>query len=263
MTVFFCYPKGLNKALTMSYDDGVVQDRRLVDIFNKYGLKGSFHLNSARLGSGGCIAPEEVAELYHGHEVSCHGATHALEAQIPRSMVMTEVWNDRLALENLCGYQVCGMSYPNDSRDPETTARLREAGIVCSRTVESTGSFALPQDFLLWHPTCHHLKMLEILPHFLEYPYPWGMPLFFVWGHSYEFDNDNNWAIMEEFAERASGKEDVWYATNIEICRYLKAIHDLVASADGKSLTNFSSITVWFRFNEKLYSVASGETVRL
>ena len=118
MTVFFCYPKGLNKVLTMSYDDGVVQDRRLVDIFNKHGLKGSFHLNSARLGSAGCIATEEVAELYRGHEVSCHGATHALEAQIPRSMVMTEVWNDRLALEDLCGYPVCGMSYPNDSRDP-------------------------------------------------------------------------------------------------------------------------------------------------
>jgi hypothetical protein len=89
------------------------------------------------------------------------------------------------------------------------------------------------------------------------------MPLFFVWGHSYEFDNDNNWEIMEEFAERASGKEDVWYATNIEICRYMKAVHDIVVSANGKTLTNFSSITVWFRFNEKLYSIASGETVRL
>lgn len=263
MAITFCYPEGRTKALTMSYDDGTIHDRRLVGIFNKYGLKGSFHLNSAHLGMPGFIAPEEVADLYQGHEVSCHGATHAMEALLPRSMVITEVWNDRLALEKLCGYQVCGMSYPNDSRDPETIARLKSAGIICSRTVVSTGSFGLPQDFLEWHPTCHHSQMLEILPNFLEYPYNWAIALFFVWGHSYEFNNDDNWEIMEEFAQRASGKDDVWYASNIEICRYLKAIHDLVASADGKILSNFSSIPVWFQVEGKLYSIASGETIRL
>ena len=263
MAIFFCYPEGRYKALTMSYDDGVVQDRRLVEIFNKYGLKGSFHINSARLGSSVCIAPEEVAALYKGHEVSCHGATHALEALVPRSMVITEVWNDRLALEKLCGYPVCGMSYPNNSYDPETATQLKASGIICSRTTEATKGFSLPQDFLLWHPTCHHSQMLEILPSFLDYPYLLNLPLFFVWGHSYEFDNDNNWEIMEEFAQQVSGKADVWYATNIEICRYIKAIHNLVASADGKTLSNFSSITVWFRSDDKLYSITPGETIKL
>lgn len=247
----------------MSYDDGVVQDRRLVDIFNKYGLKGSFHVNSARLGSPGMIAPEEVATLYQGHEVSCHGATHVSEAQAPRGIVMTEVWNDRLELERLCGYPVCGMSYPNNSYDPETIAQLRAAGIICSRTTESTGGFGIPQDFLRWNPTCHHTNVLQILPHFLNYPYSSGMPLFFVWGHSYEFDNNNNWKIMEEFAQRVSGKEDVWYATNIEICCYIKAIHNLVTSADGKTFTNYSSTTVWFRYSDKLYPITPEETVNI
>ncbi len=258
MSVIFCYPEGCTKALTMSYDDGPAADRRLVGIFNKYGLKGSFHLNSARLG----CAPEEVAGLYCGHEVSCHGANHAIEAQVPRGMVMTEVWSDRLALEKLCGYQVCGMSYPDDSHDPETIARVKAAGIICSRTTASTGNFGLPQDFLEWHPTCHHSQMLEILPNFLEHSYP-CMPLFFVWGHAYEFDNDNNWEIMEEFAQRASGKDNVWYASNIEICRYFKAIHGLVVSADGRTFSNYSSIPVWFRLDEKLCSISSGETIRM
>ena len=38
---------GKTKVLTLSYDDGVVQDIRLIEIMNKYGLKGTFNINSA------------------------------------------------------------------------------------------------------------------------------------------------------------------------------------------------------------------------
>ena len=44
------FPGGLAKALTFSYDDGVEQDIRLVEILDKYGMKGTFNLNS------GCYA---------------------------------------------------------------------------------------------------------------------------------------------------------------------------------------------------------------
>lgn len=37
---------GKKKAVTFSFDDGVTQDIRLIEIFNKYGLKGTFNLNS-------------------------------------------------------------------------------------------------------------------------------------------------------------------------------------------------------------------------
>ena len=39
------------KSLTFSYDDGVTQDVRLIEIFNKYGLKATFNLNSELLGN--------------------------------------------------------------------------------------------------------------------------------------------------------------------------------------------------------------------
>ena len=38
------------KLLTFSYDDGVTQDIRLIELFNKYGMKATFNLNSMRLG---------------------------------------------------------------------------------------------------------------------------------------------------------------------------------------------------------------------
>lgn len=37
---------GKKKAVTFSYDDGVTQDRRLVEMMNTYGVKGTFNLNS-------------------------------------------------------------------------------------------------------------------------------------------------------------------------------------------------------------------------
>ena len=48
--IYICFPEGNYKVLTLSYDDGKITDRRLVDILNQNGIKGTFHLNSGYLG---------------------------------------------------------------------------------------------------------------------------------------------------------------------------------------------------------------------
>ena len=96
--VYCCYPGGKHKALTMSYDDGRTQDRRLVRIFNENGIRGTFHLNSGRLGEENRVHPEEIPELYRGHEVACHTVTHPTIARCPLPEVAAEVLEDRRAL---------------------------------------------------------------------------------------------------------------------------------------------------------------------
>ncbi|MCI9574803.1 MAG: polysaccharide deacetylase family protein, partial [Lachnospiraceae bacterium] len=77
MKVYTCFPEGKTKALTMSYDDGRLQDERLVDIFNRNGIKGTFNLNYGLMEKdGNRIARERVRELYQGHEVATHCLTH-------------------------------------------------------------------------------------------------------------------------------------------------------------------------------------------
>ena len=44
------FPEGREKALTFSYDDGVLADRKLIEIFDRYGLKGTFNLNNELFG---------------------------------------------------------------------------------------------------------------------------------------------------------------------------------------------------------------------
>ena len=108
----FTYPQGLKKALTFSYDDGREFDRRLVEIFNQHGLKGTFHLNSGTLGlhapNGDFVAPGEVKELYQGHEVAVHTVSHLHPMSSPLSQVSREIAEDRKALEALTGGLVVG-----------------------------------------------------------------------------------------------------------------------------------------------------------
>ena len=143
----YLYPGGLPKAMTFSYDDGQVYDRRLVKLFDEAGFKATFHLNSGNLGKRGFVTPEEVGTLYQNHEVACHGVTHRHPLQMTREEWLREVWQDRRALEALTGRIVQGMSYAFGEYTPAevdacvpwasaTAARSAIRGIsVCRRTL--------------------------------------------------------------------------------------------------------------------------------
>ena len=149
------WPGGKKRALTMSYDDGVPEDARLLDIFNKNGIKGSFHLNSGNIFSR---YPEEtLAKVYAGHEISCHMVSHPFPADQPDMAVLAEIQEDRRALEAAAGYVVRGMSYPFGNYNHRVIDLLRTAGIEYSRTTRATNGYTLPEDFLEWHPTCHQI----------------------------------------------------------------------------------------------------------
>ena len=212
----YLYPGGLAKAITFSYDDGQVYDRRLIEIFNQAGFKGTFHLNSGNLGKDGYVQKAELPTLYAEHEIACHGVTHRHPRQMNQTEWLREVWQDRLTLEELTGGIVQGMSYAFGEYYPEQVEALCAMGIQYSRTVESTGSFALPQELLRWKPTCHHNdKLLERAEKFLHVPGYEKMPLFYIWGHSFEFERENTWPLMEQLAEKLQGAQDIWLGLDV------------------------------------------------
>ena len=87
--------------------------------------------------------------------------------------------------------------------------------------------------------------------------------LFYVWGHSYEFDNNDNWEVIEKFAAYIGKREDIWYATNIEVYDYVKAYERLEISIDKRIVRNPSVIDVWFCEQGKTYCVKGGQTLRI
>lgn len=268
------FQNGCTKVLTLSYDDGVEQDRRLVDIFNKYGLKATFNLNSG-IQSRNCFWNDNgiiirrmdaagIEDLYNGHEVAVHGLTHPFLDKIPREMIITEVFDDRKGLEKLFEYPVRGMAYPFGTYNNTVLEVLKTCGIEYSRTVKSHGKFELPENFLEWHPTCHHSdsRLMELAKEFVDTQFE-SMSLFYVWGHSYEFDVRGNWSIIENFCKFVSRRNDIWYATNIEIYDYLKAAGSLKFSADCSIVYNPSATKLWLRAGDKATLVKPGETVKM
>ena len=262
--VYCCYPGGKHKALTMSYDDGRPQDRRLIRIFNDNGIRGTFHLNSARLEEENRIHPEEIPSLYKGHEIACHTATHPTIARCPLPEVAAEVLEDRKALEAITGTPVRGMSYPNGSYSEDIIRMLPGCGIRYSRITGNSEAFTLPADPYRWQATCHHNhRLMELGEQFLELFKTQYLYLMYVWGHSYEFDDRNNWELMERFCGRMGGHENIWYCTNIELMDCLDDFSRLQFAADNSFVHNPNARDCWISVNDDPVRVPAGETLRL
>ncbi len=268
------FPGGVHKALTFSYDDGVGQDRRLVDLFNRHGLKATFNLNAGLLheGAGWQIGPvridriaaSEVKTLYAGHEVAAHGLTHPHLECLSREAMRTELVEDRRALEALVGYPVRGFAYPFGSYSPDVLEMLAACGFAYARTVGATHRFVLPTRPLEWDSTCHHdQSLMEDAARFFGMNAAGNPALMYVWGHSYEFDVKDNWGHMEAFCAMAGSSEGVWFATNIEVLDYVTAVRNLQFSVDGSLVRNPSAQPVWISADGESVCVAAGETLRL
>lgn len=261
-TIYTCFPGGKHKVLTMSYDDGKNFDRKLISIFNKYGIRGTFHINSGLFSDPQRIQKDEMKKLYQGHEVACHTYTHPTIERCPLPLVAKQVLEDRKELEEVMGYPVRGLSYPNGSYTQDIKELLPMLGIAYSRVVGSTDAFGMPRDYFEWQSTCHHNhNLMKNAENFAALSKTQYLYMMYVWGHSYEFNNDNNWELMEEFCKFIGGKDDIWYATNIEIVDYMDAAKRLQYSVDDTFVYNPSAISVWISVANEKYEIPAGKTV--
>jgi hypothetical protein len=204
-----------------------------------------------------------IRDTYKGHEISCHTVHHGfLNRMLPISIV-NEVVEDRRLLEHIAGYPVVGMSYPYGTYDDKVIGILRSCGIVYSRTTgKDSHPMELPKDFLVWHPTCHHKDVGQYIDSFIKnISLSHRGPLFYIWGHSYEFDTEEKWAELEGYIARlAEQREKIWFATNIEIYNYVKAQHSLIVSADEKIIYNPSAIDVWVKKDSDIVKIEGNGT---
>ena len=227
--------QNLKKAITFSYDDGITQDIRLIELLNKYGLKCTFNLNSELLGKSGMLTrcglrishykvnPMDVKSIYDGHEVAVHTLTHPNLTELCEAEIIRQVERDRLNLSELVGYEVVGMAYPcggvnNDDRVAEIIKN--NTGVKYSRTITSSESFAPQKNLYRFDPTVYHLdfdRMMALGQEFVDLKAD-TPKVFYIWGHSYEMDyGADYWVKLEDFFKLISGKDDIFYGTNKEI----------------------------------------------
>ena len=221
--------EGKMKAFTLSYDDGVKQDERFVELLNKYNLKCTFNLNSGIqsesnkwvTGNGLDVVRmniDRLNKLYEGHEIAVHALTHPNLPELTRQEVEYEIKEDIKNLTEWFGVRPVGMAYPFGTYSDMVVDVLAENGIRYARTVEATHSFDVPTDLLRLPATCHHNDeaLFELGEKFVNMKADTPQ-IFYLWGHTYEFDDNDNWDMIEDFFKLISGRDDIFYGTNKEV----------------------------------------------
>lgn len=279
---FMRYPGGKAKAFTFSYDDALQEDVRFVETVNRYDLKGTFNLVGRFLDTGFGVGVDFIKEqvLDKGHEIANHGYDHiGMDSMRPIEQ-MQELLDSRLTLESYFGRIIRGYAFADKSvnrfRFPDTYRSIRTmlqaADLVYARIAgDDNNRFLLPEDWYNWVPTAHHTNpdVMAYLDEFTAldvsklYIAARDPKLFFLWGHSFEFERQNNWELLESICEKIAHHDDIWYATNMEIYEYTMAYRTLHFSADSHRVYNPTQIDVWFDFDGTVYCVHAGETLVL
>ena len=219
----------LKKIVTLSFDDGARQDIRFVELINKYNIKATFNLNSAYIGLDSTkVQKEDMRTLYDGHEVAGHTLTHPFLPDLEAKDIIYQVEEDRLKLSDMIGYEVTGFAYPgggvNFNRRVADIIR-DNTGVEYARTTADNFSFAPQTDLYVFEPTARptadYDKFFDVTEKFLSLDSS-APALFYVWGHSFEFDMDNSWDRFEEWCRYISTDRNIIFCTNKEAFERLR-----------------------------------------
>ncbi len=269
------FPGFKTKAFTMSFDDGIDTDIRMAQIMRRYGIKGTFNLNSGLFSPEGTVKPKDkvsipltvsqAKELFSdpSFEAACHGSRHIALGHTCGAYALSDILEDRLTLERTLGRLVCGFAYPFSSYNDDVKEMLRLSGFVWARGDKRTADFLLPREdeWYDWRGV-HHMdgNADELIDRFVGEPnlYYHGQ-LLYLWGHTYEFEEHGLWGKIEETFKKLASCPDIWYATNSEVCRYVKAFRSLVYYADMSAAYNPTVTDVFLRCDGGRYLIPAGK----
>ena len=278
---FVRFPGGKGKAVTLSYDDGWYEDIRLSDRLTVAGLRCTFNFNSDDLRKVN-LTKEEVEEhiLSQGHEIAVHGALHRALGSLSITDGIKDVLDCRCELEQRYKRIIRGMAYPdsginfmaNGTSYDMIKGYLKELGIVYARTISGDNNlFRIPTDWYAWTPSAHHDNpdLFDMIEEFVKLDISTikiarrDARLFFLWGHSCEFERNQNWDRLDKICQTLAGHNDIWYATNIEIYDYINAYNSLIWSADDSLVYNPTLYEIWFEADDACYKISPGETIEV
>ena len=200
--------------LAQCWDDGIVDDIRLIEVLRRYGAKGSFNLNLGlhkEQRTGGWsdryqknilkLSLAEIEDVYAGFLVANHSLTHPHLTQIAPDAAEREIREGRDRLEQHFGYAVTGFAYPYGDTSPAIQEMVKATGHVYARTVQAVDNVFPPADPTAFHPSCHFLAE-DFWDRFEKAQASGGV--FYWWGHSYELVTDADWKAFEAKIARLS-----------------------------------------------------------
>jgi peptidoglycan/xylan/chitin deacetylase (PgdA/CDA1 family) len=258
------YPNGKAKAFNVSYDDGILQDIRFVEMLNLYNLKGTFNLNSGLMENEfewvhekGCVvkrlSKEKVLTLYNGHEIASHTLTHPFMEGKTEEEILYELKEDKNNLEKMFGITIKGFAVPFEYYDDLIESCVKISGFEYARISDESLSFKPQTDYFRWKSTVFHTDetLEKLVQKFIDTNEE--LALFQIVGHSYDLDTENMWDKIESIFREISMKDDIISMTTIEIIDYLKDMEK--AEITDRYIVNNSERSLWFLVNGTVHKV--------
>ncbi len=236
------YPDGKLKAALLSFDDladyHYQSDKHLVDIFNKYGITGTFNMITSLVSDDGPVR-KNIAE-FDGHEIASHSETHPQFDSISDESLIGELTRSKAFIDELTGKDTAGLAYPYYyAADTAHLQYVKDAGYRYSRRTDPSDNFNIPTSFYNWNPTMHVLwtggaaggayAMPEKTREFTDLS-PEDEKLMFIWGHSTDFgnfttgDGNDTWYLIDDFCKSISENFDtIWNPTVIDYVDYVNS----------------------------------------
>lgn len=269
----FVYPDGNMKALIMSYDDGLVEDSKLIKLFDANNIIGTFNLNSGLLSTqqhwpqdngpdiiSTYVSKDSLLLIYKNHEIAAHGLTHQDFKNISDDEILKEVNTDISNLNKLTNRKIVSMAYPFGNSNQHIAELISNSGLTNARTVSDTYTFDLPDTFLLWHPTCHDSKAMDLVNDYLNLNSN-ELSLFYVWGHSWEFNDPKRWASINEFCQKIGNQKDIWYVGCGDYIDYQIALKNLIIT--NETIVNpKDNKEVWYKEGGVTKIIKPGQSLR-
>ena len=243
------------KYFTLSFDDGLEQDKQIIRILKEFGMRGcTFNLNGGLLGQKRAmgriseygftekedlsligrkkglvhyvqdfrIPADEIAQVYEGFEVASHAFRHENLKKLSAAELDASIGQDMETLQKLTGKPVAGFAYPFGAVSDKAIEVLKRHGIRYARTTVSSKGFYLPIDPLRLQPTCWigQKETFDLVKRFIETAPTEKDQMLYIWGHGYEFDYGtklNSWENLKRLCEMIAKAADVCCVTNGEI----------------------------------------------
>ncbi len=199
------------------WDDGVVNDARLADLFRKHGAKATFNLNPGLMVGerhanrwmppetrewsyngfrAGKLALGDIPEVYAGFELASHCWRHENAGSLPDDAWIASAMAARKFLEDIMQRPCTGFAWPCGVFTPGTVEALRAAGFSYGRTTQYTADVlgGNPEPMAL-KSSCHFMSR-DFWPRYDAEKARGGV--FYFWGHSYElYEYDPLWVQLE------------------------------------------------------------------
>lgn len=219
------------------WDDGVINDMKVVELCRKYGAKATFNLNPGLMGDErgeiswcgtgknawnyhgfacGKLAKKDIGEVYEGFEVASHCWKHENADSMPAEEWIQRAISARKFLEDIVQKPCLGFAWPCGRTTPETAKALREAGFAYGRTTVNSRNITSCADTMLLPSNCHFQN--NQFYSLYEAAKEAGEEVFYFWGHSYEmYEYDKLWEQYEMKLQYISNDPDAQWANVVDI----------------------------------------------